>query len=120
MHTHKERLTINFHSRSEALLKPACLAPVPHVLPHCTVPSELALILLVHLHRASEEALACFTANDTVVPPVRASVGRLLAAHRALRPHQRPPDRFPALWLGRPLQKGGEGVTGVICSETAM
>lgn len=86
----RERLTIYLHSRSEALLKPACLAPVSHVLAHRTVPSQLAFVLLAHLHRASEEALAGLTANDTIVPSVRAIQRRLLAAHSALKTHQRP------------------------------
>lgn len=93
-------------------MKTACLAPVPDVLPHRTVPSELALVLLVHLHCASEKALARLTANDSIVPPVRASQRCLLAAHRALRPHQRPTDRLPALWLGRTLQKEGRWAHG--------
>ena len=105
VHTHTHTPTISFHSRSEALLKSACLTPVPHVLAHCTVASEFALVPFVHLHSASEEALARLTANNTIVPSVRASHRRLLAAHSALRTHQRPANRFSALWLTRALQK---------------
>ena len=70
MHTHTHTHTLYFHSRFDALLKPAGLTPVPHVLAHCTASRELALIVLVHLHCASEETLARFTANDSIVPSI--------------------------------------------------
>ena len=100
----QQRLTFYFHASSEALGEPTGLAHLLHVLGESTnrTPAVIAtLVVSTHLDGPSEEALAGFAADDSVVLPKHGLPARDLTADRTHRPRDRTSlltTRLPLWW----------------------